>query len=147
MGLSIPKSVVRMTGAAVTIAMLAACGTSYLAKPAFMRGSYEDWKASAQIHGKKMLEDALSESETISVRSHSGGLVSVFMNIELNENQFCGDFLAIWSPTPRESWIEYDRDGSASTECYDYSTAASVRAGDVRHCEGGDCLWIRGFIG
>ena len=127
--------------------VLSSCGSSYLSKPAFMRGSYSDWKANAQIEGRRMLDEALVNSDVVSVRAHSGGIVRVFRNVELRDEQFCGDLIATWVPTPSERWKEEDRHGTVDNVCLDYSLAASVRNKDVRHCKGSDCLWLRGFLG
>lgn len=107
--------------------------------------SYASVERKAEI-GRAALEAALSESETISVRTFHGG-VYVKGNVELLPGEYCSDLLAVWDTGPTERWRENDRHGVVPRTCAPYSAIRSAVPRDVRHCEFSDCLWMRGFTG
>jgi hypothetical protein len=123
-------------GALVLCLALAACST--------MAHSYMS-PDQRQAHGRQLLQEAVQQSDVVSILVW-GGVVVVESDFQLDHNQYCSVSLAIWiSQSHREGWSDSNRDGDAAPTCKSYHGIVDVRPSDMRNCQGGECLWLRGL--
>jgi hypothetical protein len=102
--------------------------------------------AELDARGRKLLTEALQKSKVVSQRDGmGGGAVYVMSNIELTEDRYCYDLIAVRQSSPAEIWHHYDVAGTVRRQCRAYDEVNYLRPADVRHCDLEECLWIRGW--
>ena len=96
-------------------------------------------------NSRRMLEDAVSESAVVSSRTTSGA-VYVETNLRFEADRYCADIIAAWLNMFAEPrWAHLDREGRVNRGiCTSYDGIESVRAKDMRDCEGDECEWLTG---
>lgn len=95
-----------------------------------------------QAHGRRLLQEAVQQSDVVSIRGVHGG-VAVISVTEAGQEEYCGILLSSWtSERHREGWS--NRNGT-QIRCTGYHGIVDVRPMDMRNCQGSECLWLRGL--
>jgi fructose-specific phosphotransferase system component IIB len=124
--------------AAATIAGLALTACSSFAH------SYMS-PAERQANGRQLLQEAVRQSDVVTIQSGGGG--GAVVRIEsADEEQYCSVLLATRG-TLRHSdrWIHYDNDEPETVDCHSYHGIVRVQPTDMRNCQGTECVWLRGL--
>ena len=86
--------------------------------------------------GKRVLAFALTQSEVGSLHSaRDAASAFVIGNVEMQEDTFCFDMLAIRSAMTG-FWVNFDQTGTAKRSCWRYSSIYYITPGDLRVLEG-----------
>ena len=97
-----------------------------------------------QAHGRRLLQEAVQQSDVVSIRAAGG--VAVLQITSASAEEYCAILKATWeSERHFEGWIHYDDDERENARCASYHGIESVRAMDMRNCQGSECLWLRGL--
>ena len=113
---------------------LLGCSTGYYSLPLEERTA----------NSRRMLEEAFAESATVSSRTTSGAIY-VERNLRFEEHRYCAELIAGWLNMFKEPrWAHHDREERIRPICTSYDGIESVRAKDMRDCEGAECEWVTG---
>lgn len=128
----------RILAVGAAMLVLSGCGN--------LMHSYQSLEAQRE-NGRRMLEEALKESDVITLRLENGW-AEVETDIVFDEDSYCALTLSERGTGRYEEYWSSDVVGGfpPSRSCgRAYGRIESVRAKDMRDCRGAECLWLKGF--